>query len=746
MDFKELASKLNPHIDHIIIDLVPGGSRSGAEYRASSIRGGPGKSFSINMNTGMWADFATGEKGGDIISLAAAVWSVNQADAAKRLSEDYLGLTEKPKHKYPDSVAIQNKPTIIKPPPNAEPPGFRHSKFGDPTQTWVYRDRDGSTLFHIARYENAGKKEFMPFTFQSNGRWANKAWPTPRPLYNLDKIAANPNKPILICEGEKAADAAETLTTAYITTTWPNGASSLSKVDFSPIYNRNVLLWPDGDEVGEKCMGQLAVMLVNHCEVVKYIETDHNSGWDAADAAEMPDFRFHEWAKPLVKTVAKPVMAEVMEPAEDPESAPVSKNLAILYNDLCLDRTHDNTRVVMNSKNVSRILSAMPEYKGKIWYDSFEQKIFTTIWSSEPEIWSDFFDIRIFEAMVEKYKLIRIAKTHIMDAIYATADRNRKNEPQSWLKSLNWDGHPRVRDFFHRAMQAEDNEYTQAISHNFFVAMVARIMNPGCKHDAMVILEGGQGTFKSTSLEILAGKYFAEAPSNLDNKDFEQSMVGKIILEFGELDQFRKAETTLIKKKLSCRIDNYRPSYGRHVIEVPRTCVFVGTTNKHTYLQDETGGRRFWPIRVNICDINYISDNREQFFAEAMSLYLAGATWHEVPDSAKDEQDARREEHPWEPLIQAWLDAHPYAVGLTSHQIYLDCIQGPVERFDSRAKNGIAKVMTTLGYRIQVSKTGDRKSFRQWVKPGAYEQSLIGGIEPKKPYNHAPGADNSEHH
>ena len=80
--------------------------------------------------------------------------------------------------------------------------------------------------------------------------------------------------------------------------------------------------------------------------------------------------------------------------------------------------------------------------------------------------------------------------------------------------------------FFIRAMQAEDNEYVRAVSQNFFISQVARIFTPGCKFDNMVILEGGQGTFKSTSLDILGGKWFSEGESNLDNKDFEQALIG----------------------------------------------------------------------------------------------------------------------------------------------------------------------------------------------------------------------------
>lgn len=208
-----------------------------------------------------------------------------------------------------------------------------------------------------------------------------------------------------------------------------------------------------------------------------------------------------------------------------------------------------------------------------------------------------------------------------------------------------------------------------------------------------------------------------------------------MIVEFGELDQFRKAETTLIKKKLSCAVDSYRPSYGRAVVDIPRTCVFVGTTNKDNYLQDETGARRFWPIRVKVCDIDYIKENREQLFAEAVALYKQGVSWYEVPDQARDEQEARREEDPYEEYIldringgldpsKPWLGA----MGkdrFTTKDVWEGALRGDPSRLDKKAQGSIAKSLRALGYELSIGKDKDRKSFRYWSKMLALPDGLL---------------------
>ena len=721
-DIQQIKSQLQAVHNLIIPDLLPGGKLSGNEYAAASVRGGQGNSFSININSGKWADFATGEKGGDVISLFAHQESISQKQAAITLSERYLS-------NLPTNLSYPTKPdqgprsTIIKPPANHARPGMFNQRLGgDPELVHIYKDIDGLPLFYVARYSNNGDKQFRPFCFQSDGKWVNRGWPTPRPLYNLDKIYADKDKPILIVEGEKSADACEKITKAYIVTTWPNGAQAHDKCDLTPLYNRDVLLWPDADDAGKSAMGLLSAKLINHVKTLKKIETDRADGWDAADALTEPGFKFQAWAKPLVIQLDKPKQIELVDAddatldADDEQRLPT--NLTDLYIHLGLAMTEEKVpKVILNAENVFKILTAMPDFKGKLWYDSFYRRKYTTLFGENSRPWEDVDSIRVLVQLQSKFKLSKLAQATVFEAISLYAHNHIRSEPADYFNSLVWDGTPRVSEFFIRACGADDNEYTRAVSENMFTAIAARVLSPGCKFDNMVILEGKQGTYKSTVLrEIIGDAWFSEASSSLDNKDFEQSLVGKIIVEFDELDQFRKSDANLIKKKLSTASDDYRPSYGRENVKVGRTCIFVGTTNQESYLKDPTGARRFWPVTIQLCDIEYTRQHREQLLAEAVHRFKSGLPFHIVPkEQAELEQAARYEQDEWIDEIEHYLSKNQF-LSFSSLDIWTGCFLSDVVKFTRFEQMRIANCLRVLGYKQKVSKLPNRKSVRLWTR------------------------------
>ena len=711
-DIKQIAAELAPSQETILTQICPGGTIHGKEYQAGSISGGPGKSFSFNLTTGKWADFATGEKGGDIIALYAAVNRINNAEAARTLQEQYV--SAKPQHHYPVKTVVDI--TIIKPPSHAVKPEKPLNRGLEPTFSWTYRDTDSEPLFYIFRYDMPdGSKTFTPLSFSSNGTWVKKQWPAPRPLYNLDKLTANPNKHVLIVEGEKAADAAEQMQDIYIVTTWPGGVNAINKTDFTPLHGRKLLMWPDGDAPGIKGMSQLAGILRDHAAEIKIINPDRNSGWDAHDAftGGMTKSNFIKWAKPLVSVIERdpPEMTFLVSTDHPPmksikpEVMDQTRGSSIIYTELGLARVSEkNPTLVANESNSIKLLRHIPKYAGHIWFDEFYQSIMTDHTTGQHRKWLEKDDLDLLFDLQSNWDLPRLSLSAIKSAVKTIAFSNIKNELRDWLESLKWDEQSRISDFLSNAYGADDSEVNRVISKNWLIGLVARGIKPGCKFDEMLVLKGRQGTYKSTSLRALAGKYFAETNAALDNKDFMMELAGTWIVEFDELDQFRKAESTLIKKKLSQQSDRYRPSYAPHIIDVPRTCVFVGTTNADEFSQDSTGNRRFWPVDVVKADLDYIISNREQLLAEAVALFKSGVQWHEVPTELLEAQDRIRESDPWEEIIDHALDnKNELWLGqlrkeITTSNIAQFILNIQPDRYDQRAARRIGKCLRVLNY------------------------------------------------
>jgi len=197
-------------------------------------------------------------------------------------------------------------PTV---PRDAPLPPRAHRKWGKPTACWTYYDAAGATLQIIHRFDSPGAgKQILPGTLwrdEKGLRWRWKAIPSPRPLYGLDKIAARPDAPVIVCEGEKAAEAAAKIFPDHVAVTSSNGARAARRADWSPLSRRRVTIWPDNDEDGLTYARDVASVLTTlGCEV-SVINADalvaidggargsdfEPIGWDAANALA-------EWADP----------------------------------------------------------------------------------------------------------------------------------------------------------------------------------------------------------------------------------------------------------------------------------------------------------------------------------------------------------------------------------------------------------------------------------------------------------------
>lgn len=244
-----------------------------------------------------------------------------------------------------------------------------------------------------------------------------------------------------------------------------------------------------------------------------------------------------------------------------------------------------------------------------------------------------------------------------LEAVEVVAARQRTHPVLSYLDGLRWDGEERLPHLLADFFNAAQDEYTAAVGKNWLMSAVARVREPGCKVDFMVILEGLQGLGKSTAVRLLCGaQWFAEMTESPQNKDFFQVLTGRWIVEIPELQAFSKADRNRIKAAISAQEDTYRPSYGRYARQFPRQNVFVGTTNDDAYLKDETGARRFLPVRCGEVDMRALAAARDQLWAEADARFRRGEPFWEFPEQAKLEQEARYDADAWEDPILKWVE------------------------------------------------------------------------------------------
>jgi predicted P-loop ATPase len=248
----------------------------------------------------------------------------------------------------------------------------------------------------------------------------------------------------------------------------------------------------------------------------------------------------------------------------------------------------------------------------------------------------------------------RITEKDLHSAILTCASGAKFDPLQQQILALRgtWDGVPRLEQVFQRVAGTPDTEWARIVGPLWFKSVVARILWPGCKCDTMLILEGVQGFRKSSFFQALLPdlSFFSDSMNrvHLDVETIRMVHSGPAIFEIGELSGLRKQDVEDIKAFLSVREDDLRPLYEAHK-KVARRCVFVGTTNRDDYLRDETGGRRFWPLKVTrSIDIDTTLAERAQWFAEALHRVEAGERWHlqdeKENELASIEQDERYEE------------------------------------------------------------------------------------------------------
>ena len=248
---------------------------------------------------------------------------------------------------------------------------------------------------------------------------------------------------------------------------------------------------------------------------------------------------------------------------------------------------------------------------------------------------------------------LKVQKEFFCDVVQDAARRDEFHPVVDYLNSLTWDGTPRLDGWLTTYLQADPTEYTRHVGTIMLTAAVRRVRRPGCKFDEMVVLESEQGKAKSSALAVLAVReewFSDDLPLSANTQLVIERTQGRWMIEAGELSGMSRKGVDQLKAFLSRRNDCARMAYGRLTHDAPRHFIVVGTTNDDKYLIDSTGNRRFWPVRVGDIDLDALTQDRDQLWAEAAARETAGesirldrALWQ----AAALEQDERRTVDPF---------------------------------------------------------------------------------------------------
>lgn len=290
--------------------------------------------------------------------------------------------------------------------------------------------------------------------------------------------------------------------------------------------------------------------------------------------------------------------------------------------------------------------------------------------------WTDTDDAGLRWYIERTYGITGVMK--LVDCLALVMEERAFHPVREYLEGLNWDGVGRLDRLLVTYQGAADNEYTRAVTRKALVAAVARVMTPGIKYDTVLVLIGPQGSGKSTFIKTLGGQWYSDSFGRLDTNGAVENIQGVWLMEMGELAALKKTEIEVIKHFISKDKDDFRPAYGRRVQSFPRQCIFIGTSNNDKFIQDTTGGRRWWPVPVIKAGLykgrvfNELYRERAQIWAEAVAAWKAGEDLHldeRLEEMAEAMQADHTEKDPWLELIEKYLEI-PLPEGWGSMQLY----------------------------------------------------------------------------
>ena len=335
---------------------------------------------------------------------------------------------------------------------------------------------------------------------------------------------------------------------------------------------------------------------------------------------------------------------------------------------------------------------------------------------------SDYFEIRV---ALEKRGFKGPGQDLVREAARCVSEHNKFDSAIDWGMSLQWDGVPRVESFFSRYMGVNDTPYARSVGLYLWTALAGRCMDPGCKVDMVPVLIGDQGSGKSSMVEALAPAEDAFVEVNLDQRNEDQmarSLRGKLVGELAELRGLAGREAEDIKAWITRRYEEIRALYAEFHSKYARRLVMIGTGNNEEFLSDETGERRWLPLRVGATDIDSLRADRDQLWAEGVALWRsAGVQWRDAMTLAVGEHSAFKVRDPWQEAIEAWLvqeDLVEVPNGsrrLSSRDVLVNALRIADSSIKKSDEMRVGRVLKHLGF-VRVERWESGKNRKLWER------------------------------
>ena len=516
--------------------------------------------------------------------------------------------------------------------------------FGDNQGVWEYRTHDNQLLGYSVRKQKGDGKRFVPWSFQNN-EWVMKWYESEtKPIYNCQEIPKNPQKPILIVEGEKTADAAQKLLPDWVCVTWMGGSSSASKIDTAPFKDKKVCIWPDNDEPGHKAADKIKKALkdiASHVGVVNPTILGVATKWDLADFNEENSEIDFDSIMMAIDDAGK--QFEQFDISTYPELTGSDKNPRPLDTTRNLKHLLDYFSITVRWNMMKRIREVnIPGVK--LYQEEAENQSLTYITNL---------------AVVNEFSVRRIDK-HLDQLAWD----NIYHPVRDWILSEPLVDYSQF-DQFIKILKTTDDDLSQLLLKRWLISAIGVLFNEGnFIAQGVLVLHGTGGWRKSTFIAMLAPQELNAikkgAELDTSSKDNLIRLAGYWIAELGELGgTINKSDANKLKSHITNDLDEARRPFAAKDSKMVRRTIYAGTVNEENFLVDETGNRRWWAISLTeSIDTDAIEKlNMQQIWRAAYELYVTGERAY-LNDEEISQLNKSNEKHEYLSPFDEKLDAY----------------------------------------------------------------------------------------